>query len=439
VPHITLQEWETKAAHQHGIADADLVLDSEADRVIRSLEESDQLEVLRLRSGICVRSTSWVGQLTIGNMMVSVRPKILGMPLAQLLRYVYSLRNLHILEHANHPVEAYAFQDLLVTQLASEVGDLLAKGLHRNYLRSSARLASPRGRIDFSKLASGLASASASIDCVYHDRDQDVLLNRVVLSGLHLALSIARDSVIREQVSRLVQILGSGITPLKLTARTFVDAQRSIDRRTTAYSAAVTIIELLSAGSGSKVGESGRSIKLPGFLFDMNTFFQALVSRFLRTELQGYSVQDERGLTGLFRYDPARNPLSRRSMAPRPDFSVMSDSRVIALLDAKYRDLWETSLPRDMLYQLAIYALSQRERETRMSIILYPAMDAAATDQAVQFRDPVRGHSRAEVVLRPVHLPTLATLVSRQTDPGAARRRREMARQWVFGERAESH
>jgi 5-methylcytosine-specific restriction enzyme subunit McrC len=102
----------------------------------------------------------------------------------------------------------------------------------------------------------------------------------------------------------------------------------------------------------------------------------------------------------------------------------MSDGNVIALLDAKYRDVWDDTLPHHMLYQLAIYALSQNDREAR-SVILYPAMEVGATDQVVQFRDPVRGHVRAEVILRPAHLPTIATLVSRQADP-AARRRRQM-------------
>jgi 5-methylcytosine-specific restriction enzyme subunit McrC len=107
----------------------------------------------------------------------------------------------------------------------------------------------------------------------------------------------------------------------------------------------------------------------------------------------------------------------------------------VALLDAKYRDLWERPLPPDMLYQLALYALTQPPVAAR-AVILYPTLQVAARDQAVMINEPSRGSRRAEVILRPVNLLTLDELL-RSRGPKAERQKRVLAHLLAFAREPE--
>src|SRR5262249_9215603 len=142
----------------------------------------------------------------------------------------------------------------------------------------------------------------------------------------------------------------------QLTRELITRARSHVDRRTRHYEPLLDIIEILRDGAGISLAEGERRLGLPGFLFDMNRFFQALVSRLLHEHLGGYEVLDERKLKPMFRYTTSVPPRSAPIL--RPDFTVRSlegRSRQVTL-DAKYRDLWETPLPAHMLYQLALYA-----------------------------------------------------------------------------------
>jgi 5-methylcytosine-specific restriction enzyme subunit McrC len=198
-----------------------------------------------------------------------------------------------------------------------------------------------------------------------------------------------------------------------------------MNRMTVAYEPAVSIIEIMLDSSGVSLQGAPQEPRLSGFLFDMNRFFQRLLGRFLRENLPDHHVQEEKALKGMMAYSPEHNPRACRAPAPRPDYCVKTDDGKTLLLDAKYRDLWSENLPPEMLYQLAIYALSQKP--PGRATILYPTMDSAARDSVVQIYEPSSGNRRAEIVQRPVNLGELAKLLPPGPGVREARQRQEFA------------
>ena len=113
-----------------------------------------------------------------------------------------------------------------------------------------------------------------------------------------------------------------------------------------------------------------------------------------------------------------------------PDYVISQRGKICSILDAKYRDIWEEDLPRDMLYQLVVYAVSHRDQ--RRSTILYPTFHPGAQEARVDVRDPVHGKKIGQVCLRPVNLERLESIVVDRTAKGR-RVREKWALDLAFG------
>ncbi len=431
---IELTEWSRKTATERGSPLVGRFLESsEALDIARMLSAAGILEITELREGLSIASTSYVGRITLGDLRITIHPKIRGAPLVNLLRYAYGLRDLHIDTLATYESEERAFQDILIYQLIAEANELVARGLHRRYVRTDQALASLQGRIDLQRIANQGGIVQATIPCTYYPRLEDCLINQVLLQGLQLAASITNDSSLRVQLYRLVSFLQESISPIRLDNHALKRLHREMDRLTVAYRSTITIIEMLLESEGISLVENQQRIQLPGFLFDMNLFFQALLSRFLREHLIDYEVRDQYKIKDMILYDPVHNPRRRQAPTPRPDYVVMQQAKVVSILDAKYRDLWENALPPHMLYQLAIYALSQPEGVD--AIILYPTVQSEAKEARIMLRDPIYGTGRAYIVLRPVNLLHLEQLVTSPKTMKNERERADFARRLAFGDK----
>ncbi|WP_434391157.1 McrC family protein [Melittangium boletus] len=397
-----------------------------------TLHRSGRLRVRELRSGLRLEATSYVGTVRLGALAVVIRPKLPGLPLRTLLRYAYGLCPLERFDALPQDTAPQAFQALLLHQLEAELQRLLGQGPPRGYVQRAETLDSPRGRIDLSASLQALHAGQARLRCTHHARLEDHPLNQTLRAGLALAARLTHEPALRQRLHRLDTGL-RGVTPVRLEPWRLTRALHDTNRLTAAYRPALTLLRLLLDAGGMLPEDAAHTHVLPGFLFDMNRFFQALLGRFLTEHLPGLTVHPEFPLQGMMAYAPAHNPLGRRAPVPRPDFALRQGPRVLALLEAKYRDLWETPLPRDMLYQLSLYALSHDALGS--ATLLYATLAPDAREQVIDVRDVVHGARRGRVVLRPVVLPTLAHLLEDGGKDGLRNERLAFARWLALGER----
>lgn len=429
---ITIKEWETRDPESDSRLAGLNLGDQTTREIAEKLTKSGKIEILELRHGLAVKSTSYVGSLNLGQIRLIIFPKVAAKPLLTLLRCAYDFRRLNLFLPVAHGIAPRTFQDLLIFQLITEAEDLLTRGLHRRYEAVHNDLTSPRGKIDFQSLMRRGGLSQARLPCHYHSRLENTLVNRFLLAGLIVSVQLTEDLVLRTWLRRLAGLMQDSVTPIRLDGETVRLVRRTEDRMTQAYRSARVIIELLLDALGITLDSISTSASAPGFFFDVNRFFQELLSRFLRENLEGLSVLDEFRLKGMLVYDSCHNPRRRKSPVLRPDYLIVDRHQPVAILDAKYRDLWNNDLPPDMLYQLTIYALS-RFPEVRNAVILYPTVDAAAQEARIQVMDPLKGQRHAQVILRPVNLLTLEILLSQLQSLCQTKQRRDFAYYLVFG------
>lgn len=397
---INMREWQSKCF-------PDLELETKEQRELaRLLTDNDIVNIMELKDGLSITANSFVGSVSLGSIHLNIMPKIQGTDLLTLMNYAYGLKDLTIIRQADFSLQSFTFADILIYQLYIHTEDLLSRGFHRGYIKKEEERASPKGRIDFNKIARHHCMKKATLPSRYYERNVDNLLNRVLLAGLKLSVQLAADPNLILHLRRLCSDLGEFISPVELTGQIIKRAQNNINRLTEPYRPLLKIIAILEENQSIEFEDGDKKIRLTGFFFDMNRFFEALAGRLLHDFAPGYTVRGQYQLHHMFAYAREHNPKNRRAPVPRPDFALLKNGQLARLMDAKYRDLWETPLPRDMLYQLSVYALSSKGG--RQATIIYPTTNEYAVRQQIDIQNPVTGEYMGSVLLEPLHLNFLA-------------------------------
>jgi 5-methylcytosine-specific restriction enzyme subunit McrC len=405
---VELTEWDTQCPANNAALSGLSLGNAQTREYAKTLR--DRVYVRESWNGLEVESNSYVGRIDLGPIRIAIGPKLAAMPLTRLLRYTYGLRDVERIVKTQSPTSYHGFQDMLISLLAAEVGDLVHRGLTRKYRSQKQMLTSPRGEILVSELIRQGGIREQRLPCRYFERQTDWHLNRILRAGVRFASRLAEDRDLRHELHYLEARFGDVQPVPRLTTHDLEQATRALTRLTETSAAALTLIRLLLDAQGLAFTAANESTPTPGFLFDMNKFFQRLVSRFLHANLSSLRIEDEHSIRQLLVFSTEGNPRNRIAPVLRPDYALFDGAKLRGFLDAKYRDIWSKGLPPTWLYQLAMYALASPRQ---VSVLLYATMSNEARDECIEVRQPLRSSSvpPASVILRPVSLTRLATLV----------------------------
>lgn len=331
------------------------------------------LNAVGVRDGLSIQARQHVGVIRLGPLQVRIRPKLPPADLWSAVAWAFGLDALAVLPPAD-PVLDGDFVDTLGALLLAEAERLRLAGIQRGYVREERWLTSPRGRPDLAVLARHQPLTRAALPCRAHALSADIPANQVVVGGLDLARRSVASVTLRSSLHRAWQQWAVACGPVRLDAALIGAARRATNRLTSRYEAAHAITQALYAGTG--LGDlddaDAPRARLPGFLWDMAALWEAFATRFLTAYLPDLEIRPQRVLRHLYRV--RRAPPDWTAPRPRPDVVVEEGGRSRAVIDAKYRDLATRGVPREMLYQLSVYALAwSRDGEPVPAIALFPS------------------------------------------------------------------
>ena len=289
---------------------------------------------------------STVGALELGDLAVSIRPKLEVSRVLFLASYAMGAFRLQD--------EPYAFEDkatlveALAPALVAAARRAFGRGLLHGYRTEEEALHTVRGRIMVAEQIRRRFDIPLPVEVRYDDFTDDILANRLVkaaaavLGAMHI-----EDADAREGLRWMDATLGN-VSLLRFSQRAVPPV--TFNRLNEHYRDVVELSRLILRYRAIELERGG--IRANGFLMDMNEVFQGFVTRALRESLKvsDSTLRSDKNLPGTVWLDQGQH------IRLRPDLSWWDGSTCTFVGDAKYKRIHDERVPNADLYQMLAYA-----------------------------------------------------------------------------------
>lgn len=314
-------------------------------------------------------STSYVGVVRVREVELRVTPKVGIRRLLWLVGYGADPTGWRYDEDT---VELVDVGDLVAAMAVSFV-QATERALHRGLLRSyrvmEEALPVLRGRLRETDQLRNRMGLAVPLEVRFDDYTPDIPENRVLLSA---ALRLTRLPDVPPRtlgaIHRLIALLGGDVSPLVPGDEL---PQTCVEHRNRHYQPALRLARLIL--TGRSLEQPIGSVLATGFFFDLNKVFEDWLGSALGQALRGREGRLQAQWRGTLDVG--------HKVRIRPDLVWEVGRRPVAVLDAKYKLLQDSTQPNADLYQMLAYCTALGLKRGHL---VYAAGAGAATEHVVR-------------------------------------------------------
>jgi 5-methylcytosine-specific restriction enzyme subunit McrC len=177
--------------------------------------------------------------------------------------------------------------DMLGHVLIERMGELLRRGLHREYITVAEDRRSPRGKLDVSSTIKRMLRPSGRVACLIDDFDHDVLLNQIIAATVQRLSSAVSSKEVGEGLRTIARRLPP-VAKIEPKPQHFLRVR--LNRLTSHYSFVLHLCELVLRSLLPDKDGRWQFIDFSGDEAAMGHLFEAFLREFLRREQRSFTV-----------------------------------------------------------------------------------------------------------------------------------------------------
>ena len=395
IPELEILEWQETFL-------PDVSLSARDRRLAGSL---DGIELREMRTGLYVKSSSWVGVIRFEAFTLTIRPKLPNVDIVRMLLVSGGLDRLrrYLATRTYQFSEELSLFDLIALLFADACAVVERQGLLRGYIIEEDDLPVLRGRLRLAEQVRRRYGQINRLECRFDEHHSDIIDNQILATALAWCRRGVQNVLVRRRIQQVADIFDAACNQLSTDWRE-VRAGMTYDRLNAHYQEAHSLAWTVLEGLGVRDLIAAGNTSGFAFLLDMNPLFEEFVTVLVRTALrENPIVIHAQAKIGGHIWDVGRDRSYARII---PDILVEAPSGKQIAIDAKYKRYDEQKLAQSDIYQISMYAHAFHDagRTPPGALLLYPAERSSRPHTRLQIRDR-HGVTQARLYAQGVDIP----------------------------------